>query len=190
MKKVIINSIILLAMSFSLVTAHALSKGEASQSLEPAISSFASASRDLDIEKILDSTYPKVFEVVPREQLSQALTSALKSEAAPKITGFTVSEDKTVEAFSGGFYSILNSDTSMVMNGFPDADTNKQMQSALEAQGLTVGFDEKNTTFNLSKKSKIIAINEGQGWKFVDFDQAVNFGQGFLPEEIYAALQK
>jgi len=188
MKKIIVSSLLVLMMSVSLF-AQAISKQEASDSLPLAIDKFVDATLAYNVDEILGATYSKVFEIVPREQMSAALKAAINNEAFPKIKEMKVPKIGPVNAFSGGFYVVLDSSAKMQMNGNPSGDeANKAIQELLENQGMTVDFDKEKQLFNMSKEGKIVAINEGVGWTFVDYEQALSLNA--LPEDITSKIKK
>ena len=57
-----------------------LSKGQTDPILQQRATLIMKATDSVDMDKILDLTYPKLFTIVPREQMAEALLEAFNTE--------------------------------------------------------------------------------------------------------------
>jgi len=170
---------ILLSTLILVVGTSAYAKDDSVVKLNEALSAYTKASIDGDVDTIFSYTYPKLFDLAPREQMEAAITQAMNSEMAPKLTKLDTNVQLPLQKYSDGVFTLVLADSSMKMKA-PESSTediNQAMLGALQSQmgeGSNVTFDSEKSLFQIDKPGKLVAINEGStGWKFIDYDQAL-----------------
>lgn len=137
---------------------------------------------DLTIAKkydiVIESTYPKVFEIVAKKDMLEAMNQMFDNEnmtltiekVDPK---FTFSEITTIE---GAKYCIVEHNNKMTMKFKQDlSDTKNDVLNYLQQsmKGYTVTLDEKSDTFIIDGKAKMIAISDkltNGTWKYLNYN--------------------
>jgi hypothetical protein len=188
MKKIFSYAVILV-MSFTLAIAKPAAPNE---SLDAVLDRYTEYTEKMDINKILDLTYHKVFEVIPKKQFSDIMKKTASNPFQPKIKKVQYSKNNEIKKFKNGEYSIVKWDATLAMNtGTTDPKKEQQLVELLKKKLPNTEVKlEKNHTVEVSIKDQIIlAIKEnGKGWSFVDPDMAKKFK--IIPQEIIEDLEK
>lgn len=149
-----------------------------------------------EYDKLLDYTYPKVFTIVPREQLAAMFKEALKGE------GFTAQVVKSPPNFKFGeikkidnsYYSMIEHDLSMNMvfdEPIPDDElelTLSTFKAGMETNDIT--YDKPTKTLKIKKRSKMLAIADESTkneWTYINNDGGPLMGM-LIPEKHLTAL--
>lgn len=129
-----------------------------------------------DYNKVLDQTYPKLFEMVPKEQMLEILRSSLKNEdfeigfnkIDPDIRVFDVKE------INGGKYAEVKYINSLSLKFFNEEMVDPAgMKGVLEASfpGSKVSWNDNHKSFNIVFDARMMAISNqltGGTWKFLN----------------------
>lgn len=127
-----------------------------------------------DIAGSMDYIYPKLFDIIPREQMQTAMEQAFNNpEAKLSMEDGTITEISDVVEEAGVRYARVDYsfDLHMTMANPIDPATREQMMNAMKTQmpDGEVTYDEAANKFILRNKSSVYAINEGNGeWKFLE----------------------
>lgn len=163
-------------------------KNEAEKMYETAIT--------LDLDKILDQTYPKVFEIASREQMKDVLNDAFNNEAMtikmvktdPK---FTFGEIKKIENQT---FCVFEHENKMTMAFKEDMGESAEMMLEMikESMGASEAtYDDKTFTFTIQKRVKVLAVSDEltkNTWKFVNIEKDGSLIQMLFDETILKQL--
>ncbi|MDV6169807.1 hypothetical protein R1T16_15325 [Flavobacterium sp. DG1-102-2] len=126
---------------------------------------------------LMDLTYPKIFDLIPKEQMLEMLPKMLKGE------GYTIKLDKVPENFTfgdikkieGGSYAVVSYDTQMRMI-FTERPADKEIETMTtmfkeNMKASVATFDKTDNSFLIKKRSQMIAAADaatGQKWTFLN----------------------
>lgn len=130
-------------------------------------------------DQLLDYTYPKVFEIVPRDVLKGALSGMMKGD------GFTIVLLQTpgnfkftpIKKIEGGSYSVIDYDLAMKMifdEPIPNAEvteTIKAFRDAMQSEDVT--YNPATNTMTIKKRSQMVGVADASTkniWTFVNND--------------------
>lgn len=150
----------------------------------------------LDLDKILDQTYPKVFEIASREQMKDVLNDAFNNEA------MTIKMVKTDPKFTFGeikkignqTFCVFEHENRMTMTFKEDMGDSAEMmlemmKESMEASEAT--YDDKTFTFTLQKRAKVLAVSDeltNKTWKYVNIEKDGSLIQMLFDEKIIKQL--
>lgn len=134
-----------------------------------------------DFESILDMTHPKVFDIVPKEQMLPLIKSTFEGneefsiELSNKVPEFKISEifkgkEKNLE------YAFVSYDLGMKMTFKKqefDNEAKEMMTKMMKAQGMEAKFISNNTLKIVKNNSLTILIKEdstNNEWKMLNYD--------------------
>lgn len=173
MKKIILSFIIL----FTTVAGFC----QDLQSLEIETNKMHKATAKMNFDEILDFSYPKLYDILSREQMKEVLEMTFTNEQfdisflsiAPE---FNYAPIKKIEKKS---LSVIKYNLGMAMrfNEPVDDETANVMIESLQAQGESyadVKFDKEKNTFYIKGISTMIAIADEvteNKWKFITYDK-------------------
>ncbi|TYA78650.1 hypothetical protein [Seonamhaeicola marinus] len=134
-----------------------------------------------DFESLLEITHPKVFEIVPKEQMLTLIKNMFEGNDEFSIE---LPENKPEyfisELFQGKEnnleYAFVNYDMSIKMtfnNQEFDEETKKMMKPMMKAQGMEIEFLSKNAMQVLMKDRLVIILKEEatkNKWVMVNYD--------------------
>jgi hypothetical protein len=129
---------------------------------------------------VLDFTYPKLFKIVPREQLMKTMNESMNTEEfTMSLDSVMVTKIHPVFTINNGSYIKINHTMLMLMKFKEPIDT-ADSESLDFMLGLlkndygekNVRFDVANNTFRIFALSDLIAIKDEYSpeWSFVNFD--------------------
>ncbi len=133
-----------------------------------------------DLDAILDFTYPKLFTIVPRPQMRQALEEALENdEFSTTFDSVKVSQVYPVFTIGKGNYALIRHTILMKMKFRETIDTaDEEVSEVLESMAEEFGkdyvrFDKKENTIRILLFSDLVAIRDEYApeWSFVNFDR-------------------
>lgn len=150
----------------------------------------------LDLDKILDQTYPKVFEIASREQMKDVLNEAFNNEAMtirlvkidPK---FTFGEIKKI---GNQTFCVFEHENKMTMAFKEDMGESAEMMLEMikESMGASEAtYDDKTFTFTILKRAKVLAVSDeltNNTWKFVNIEKDGSLIQMLFDEKIIKQL--
>ena len=170
-----------------------------SQTIEPLkleIEKIYQATVVLDYDAILDATYPKVFEIVPKEQMKEVLKSTfngvegIKIKLLPTLPVFSFGEIFKIDNQS---FCLVDHNLSMQLTMDEKMEDVEMMisifKSTLETEKVT--FDEPNNTFTIHKRSTMIGIYDeftNNSWKFLNKDKNNVLANKLLSEKVIKTL--
>lgn len=139
------------------------------------------ATMSLNYDAILDLTYPKLFEIVPREQLRQMIVQTFNGNEEMKVKlinvapNFSFGEIKKIDNHS---FCLINHNLSMEIilkvKLTPDEATAMLdlFKEAMETREVT--FDKEKNAFKITKIATMIAIADESTknqWKYFNRDK-------------------
>ena len=148
--------------------------------------------------ELMDYTYPKIFEIVPKEQLTAAMQEMLKGNdeftisILPTPPNFVFGDIKKV---GSGFYTIVKHDTKMQIKfNEPMEEEEAEMMIEMFKEAMAsddVTYNAETNSIIVLKKSEVIAAADGytkNEWMFTNktknelmtrlFDQEVRVALG------------
>ncbi|MBC6490797.1 hypothetical protein ACFSQD_16470 [Flavihumibacter stibioxidans] len=170
------KTLFVLAWMICAVTAHSQTAAD-SAALVQRLDEFMKANSVLDIPKVIDYTYPKLFELAPKETIIEAMKNSFDNEEI-KITmdSLAVVKIHPVFALNNGMYSRI--DYSMVMRMQFKKQLNmdqEQVNSALTAFRTQFGqknvwYNETDKLFNIYQLTSMAALRDEpkEKWTFVN----------------------
>lgn len=169
---------------FLLLFSAALSQAQSDTSLNGRLAAFFHANDVFDIEKVMDYTYPKLFTLVPREEMIESMKEGYDNDEV-KIDIDSMKADRVYSPIQigGGIYTRI--DYSMIMlvklKGRDNADTtgNAEMISEMESAfkdelgNTAVFFDPATQSIRIVISSAMAAIKDSysKDWSFVNLKQ-------------------
>lgn len=148
-------------------------------------------------EATLDYTYPKIFEIISREKMLEALIGMLDNETMT-ITIENVRPDFTFSneiIIDNAKYYVIEHNNKMTMKFKEELGEEKDFMLEYLTQSMPnykVSFDEKNQVFIVDGKAKIIAISDDvtKGtWKFINFNGESPMLKQVLGETVLEKLE-
>lgn len=128
-------------------------------------------------EALLADTYPKIFEIVPKEKMLQVLKNTLQGDGfvmdiLDAEPNFKFGEVKTVDA---GYYTLVDHDLLIKMtfieplSGLEAKNMLKNLKTSMKTEDIT--YNPKFNSFTIKKRADVIAIANkvtGGKWKFLN----------------------
>ena len=136
----------------------------------------------LDFDKIIDGTYPKVFEIVSKEQMKQILISTFNGNDEMKIKLLNVPPDfkfGEIKKIDTQTFCLIDHNLSMELTLQEKIEDDEEAEMMLEIfkAGMEtdkVTFNKETNTFTIKKISTMIAIADkatNNKWKFLNKDK-------------------
>lgn len=166
----------LLLLAFITATLVSFSQDAA---LTARLNSFIKANDAMDLDKILDFTYPKVFTIAPREKLKEALEEGFNGDDV-KVKMDSMQIQKVFPVFTHGEGTFAKIQYSFVMYmTFKESDDeeNKQEQNEFMLTMLGETYGQQNVSFDPVLKAIKIKVNSemaaikddfAKEWSFMD----------------------
>jgi len=139
---------------------------------------FMEASKAMDTKTVLDYTYPKIFTIVPRDQMQDALDKSLHNEQLTMhFDAIKIDSVYPVFTMAGGTYAKINATMKMAMKynfpkDAPDSSrkaVNAQFLAAMKAQpGVENASADSAGTVTLFAHLPMIAVKDqySKEWTF------------------------
>ncbi len=136
------------------------------------------ASVNMDYDNVFETTYPKVFDIIPKEQMKQMLGQMMENDQfAIKLVevepNFTFGEIKKIE---GKSFCLVNHNNVMTMHFKAPMENGESMadifKTSMEAEKVT--FNKETNTFSIEMRSTLIAVADettANQWKFLNKDK-------------------
>lgn len=153
------------------------------------------ASVHMNYEDIFNTTYPKLFEIVPKDQMKEMFNQMMENpqfsiklvEVEPK---FTYGEFKKIE---GKTFCFINHDNVMTMKFKEPLDNAESMtdifKNSMGAEKVT--YDKATNSFRIELRSTLIAIADESTknqWKFLNKDKENRMFSMLFDEKIVKGL--
>ena len=166
--------------------------------LKSRIDKYMQATRMLEVDRILDLTYPRLYEMAPRSQLRKALESVFANDMMNlEIDSMSVDEVFPVFTLKNGQYCKLNYSFVMRM-GFKN-DTaglsiaRKVLPSVKKKYGAdNVRIDEEFGGLAISRSSSMAAIKNSysKDWTFMEIKKDDPLTEKLLGKEVLTKFQQ
>lgn len=174
MKKIILSFVILFISSAI--------NSQNLKSLEAETNKMYNATSKMNYDEILDFSYPKLFDIISKEQMKEVLEMTFSNEQfeisfLPITPNFEYAPIKKIEDKSLCIIK-YNLGMSMRFNEPVDEETVKIMIKALKTQGESysdIKFNKEENTFLIKGMSTMIAIADNSTdnkWKFITYDKS------------------
>ena len=161
-----------------------LSKGQTDPILQQRATLIMKATDSVDMDKILDLTYPKLFTIVPREQMAEALLEAFNTEEFT-ITIDSILVDTIYPIFTvgDGSYAKIKHSQILKMRFKEEIDTTDKESLNELLNNMKDGFPDSKVRFDagtncivISGPGYMIAIKDSYAkeWCFVNLEDDDN----------------
>jgi len=153
--------------------------------------------QEMNLEKILDYTYPKLFTIATREQMADAMKSSFETEDF-KTTLDSVKIGKVYPVFSTkeGKYAKI-SHTMLMRMHFTETIEEEQSQAVIPAMEKEFGagkvrFDKEKNTIIISLNSEMVAIQDEYAaeWCFVTYTEEDSMVNLLFSQEVIEKLKE
>ena len=155
-----------------------------SSSMEQRLTEYSKLNEEMNLEKIMDYVYPKLFTIVPRNELLQAMKDGFNSEEV-KVNIDSMKVDKIHPAFEMDKVSYAKINYSMVMlmdfkntkDNVTESDDEQSefMRKTMAAQygEENVSVDEATGIIKIRANSSMVAVKEQSDklWYFVNMKE-------------------
>ena len=161
-----------------------LSKGQTDPILQQRANLIMKATDSVDMDKILDLTYPKLFIIIPREQMAEALLNAFNTEE------FTISLDSIlldtiypIFKVGDGSYAKIKHSQILKMKFKEAIDTTDKEYLTELLNDMKEGFPDSKVRFDAGTNSilisgpgyiKAIKDSYAKEWCFVNLEEEDN----------------
>ena len=148
-----------------------------------------------NFESVANGTYPKIFEVMPKEKMMEGLKQMLNGD------GFSILLLKTdpkfeygpIKKVDDGWYCLVKHDMLMKMtfkDPVNDADSKTMIQNLKTAmQTNDISFEAKSNSFIIKKRVDVIFANDkltNKKWKYLNKSSNNLMAKMFEPEVLKA----
>lgn len=147
------------------------------QALETGMTKMYKNTVEANYDGMIEDTYPKIFEIAPKEKLREALQNMMNGD------GYTMTVINTppnfeygpIKKIGEGSYCIVKHNLLMKMAfKSPISDEEKKtmtenFKTALQASEVT--FDQKSNSFTINKRADVVAVANkltNNQWKFIN----------------------
>jgi hypothetical protein len=142
------------------------------------IDSMMKVTQASNFEKLLDYTYPRLFTLVPREQLIEAMKNGLDTEEfSTTMDSVILTKVYPVFSLEGGQYAKLKH-TMLIRMKFKQTLSKEQFTSVVPSMEEVFGkgnvrLDQANNTVVIFKLAEMVAIKDeyAKEWSFVTYNE-------------------
>ena len=150
---------------------------------------------NMNFDAIFETTYPKVFDIIPQDQMKKMFGQMMENEQfSIKLVevdpGFSFGEIKKIE---GKTFCLINHNSVMTMQfkePIEDADfMSDTFKTSMEAEKVT--YDKTTNTFRIELRSTLIGVADEltkNKWKFLNKDKDNKLFSMIFDEKIVKAL--
>ena len=171
---------------------------ETDHSLQTRLDEFMKVNDEMNFEKIMDYTYPKLFTIVPRTQLMETIKEGFDNKDF-KIELDSLRVDSLYPVFQSGKGSYAKIRYSMVMLFYSKDTSSVEKDSSLEMirQSLATKYGEENVILNEAAKliririsSPMAAVKDeyAKEWSFVNLNTEDDFIKKLFDKEVLDKL--
>lgn len=153
------------------------------------------ASVNMNFDDIFATTYPKVFDIIPQDQMKKMFGQMMENEQfSIKLVevepNFSFGEIKKIEGISFCMVTYNNVMTMKFKQPMDDAESMVDIfRSSMEADKVT--YDKLTNTFRIEMRSTLIAVADDltkNQWKFLNKDKDNKLFSMIFDEKIVKAL--
>jgi hypothetical protein len=153
------------------------------------------ASVNMNFDAIFETTYPKVFDIIPQEQMKKMFGQMMENEKfSIKLVevepGFSFGEIKKIE---GKTFCLIGHNNVMAMKFKEPMDDAESMtdifKSSMNAEKVT--YDRASNSFRIETRSTLIAVADDltkNQWKFLNKDKENKMFSMLFDAKIVKAL--
>jgi hypothetical protein len=170
-------------------------------SLEQRLTGFMKLNEEMNLEKIMDYIYPKLFDIVPRNELLKAMKNGFDNEYV-KIDLDSMKVDKIHPVFEMDKGSYAKITYSMVMlmsfkNSKDSADANDNSQNELIKASMAEKYGEENVSMDeatgiirIHTASPMVAVKDelAKEWCFVNLNEGDSMLNKLFSKEVLDKL--
>jgi len=154
---------------------------------------------NLDYDKILETTYQKLFEIVPKDEIKQILVTTFSGNNEMKIKllnvppNFRFGKIKKIEDHT---FCLIDYDLAMQFeikgkqfNKSEGIELAANMKKAMDATDVT--FDELSNSFKVLKRTDMIAVwddSTNNHWQFLNRDKNNQIAKYLFSKKVIAEL--
>jgi len=153
------------------------------------------ASANLNFDAIFEHTYPKVFDIVSKEQMKEMFDQMLANEQftiklIPVAPNFKFGDIKKIE---NKLFCVVEHDNAMTMKFNTPMENAEDLTETFKAsmKADEVTYDKSTNTFSIKMRSTMIAIADEQTknkWKFLNNDKSGQLFNMIFNEKIKTEL--
>lgn len=153
--------------------------------------------QEMDTEKILDLSYPKLFDIVPRETMAEAITGMYSNEAMT-ITLDSLQTKTIFPIFKSGEGQYAKISYSMIMRmKFTETIDSAEVAEMLPEMEADFGkgnirFDAASNTVIVKNHSELVAIKDqfAKEWCFVNYEAESELTPLLFSNEVVQKLKE
>ena len=167
-------------------------------SLEKRLTEYMQLTQDMDLEKLMDYIYPKLFEIAPKEQMIEAMKEGFKNDEL-KISLDSLKVDKFYPVFESGKgqYAKVTYSMVMVMEFLDKEELAEKMETIMEGAGEKYGrenlhFDEKTGSLRIKENNALVAAKDkyAKEWSFVSLKEDDPMINQLLSKDVLEKLKE
>ncbi|MVO10914.1 hypothetical protein GOQ30_17215 [Flavobacterium sp. TP390] len=165
------------------------------KSLKKEVFKTYTATTSMDYDAIFDTTYPKVFDIIPKESMKEMFEQMMDNEQftiqlVEVEPNFSFGEIKTIGTQK---FCLIDHDNVMMMKfktPMEDAEAMTDIfKKSMDAMNVT--FDKEKNEFKIEMRSTLIAVSDeltGNQWKFLNKDKENQLFNMIFDEKIKTEL--
>lgn len=156
------------------------------------------ATMKLDYDKILDLTYPRVFDIAPRDQMKELLKSTFNGTDDMKVKIINIPPDfkyGEIKKIEDKTFCLIthNLCLELIMTEPMSKEEGDLMVSMMKESMETndVTFEDKTGTLKITKRSTMIAVSDAKTkneWRFLNQDKGNKVASYLFSEKIIKQL--
>jgi|AntRauMFilla1563_2_1112583.scaffolds.fasta_scaffold13890_1 hypothetical protein len=153
------------------------------------------ASANMNYDAIFDTTYPKVFDIIPKEQMKEMFAQMLSNEQF-NIKLVQVEPNLSfgeIKKIGKQNFCLVDHDNVMEMAFIAPVEDPEMMvgifKSSMEAKDVT--FNKEKNTFTIKLRSTLIAVADdltNNSWKFLNKDKENKLFSMLFDEKVKSEL--
>jgi hypothetical protein len=152
--------------------------GQKKEDIQPELLKMMAATNQMDFKKVMDYTYPAIFDLAPREMLEEVMESSLENDMFKMsfIETNSIPTISDVKEIKGGHYSLVNMPTKMKMAFKTQLEENQVGQMI---EGMKANMNANKIEFNKEENALIIDLvttsiaafdkHTENTWKFLSY---------------------
>ena len=152
--------------------------GQKKEDIQPELLKMMVATNQMDFKKVMDYTYPAIFDLAPREMLVEVMESSLENDMFKMsfIETNSIPTISDVKEIKGGHYSLVNMPTKMKMAFKTQLEENQVGQMI---EGMKANMNANKIEFNKEENALIIDLvttsiaafdkHTENTWKFLSY---------------------
>lgn len=167
-------------------------------SLKQEANKIYTATATLDYDIIMDYTYPKIYEIISREQMKELLIQTFNGNEQMKIKILNVAPNfnyGVIKKIDDQNFCLVDHNLEMDLTltekieGEEVEMMTELMKSAMECESVT--FNQQTNTFNIKKRATMIAIADAatnNQWRFINKDKENALVSKLFSKKVIKAL--